>query len=184
MTTGVTLTSSRTSRSIKVRKGDIFDIPAPDGRRGYGQVIVDGKVFYIAVFSEIYQVQPNLDELIEGDILLVGWTLDALIFHGRWKIVGNRSPIAERVPFPSYKVLVNGKPCVHDFDGENYRPATSRDLEVLENKTTVSPITYQKALLAHHGFETWERDYDELTVQHARRRVMGDVDESSSDQKH
>lgn len=163
-------------RSSKVSEGDIFEIPIPDGRRGYGQVIVGGKVFYIAVFRGLHHVQPDLGELIQDDILLVGWTVDALIYHGEWKIVGNRPPTSPRVPFPSYKVLVNGRPCTHDFNGDNFRPATPRDLELLENKTTVAPIRYQNALLAFHGFGEWRSDYNELTAQHARHRVLGDID--------
>jgi hypothetical protein len=84
----------------------------------------------------------------------------------------------------SYKVLVGGKPCVHDCNGQNYRRATARDLELLENKTAVSPITCQKALLARHGFGSWERRYDEIMMQHARHKVLGDDEASSPDRKH
>ena len=170
---------SRRTRSAKVKQGDIFEIPSPDGRHGYGQVIVGGTAFYVAILAELYQGQPDLDEVLKGSVLLVGWTLDALIYHGRWKIVGNRPPISARVPFPSYKVRVKGMPHVHDFNGENYRPATAHDWELLDNKTIVSAIRYQNALLAHHGLEKWRDDYEELTVEHARRRVLGDVEEGS-----
>jgi len=146
---------SRRTRSAKVKKGDIFEIPSPDGRHGYGQVIVGGTAFYVAILAELYQGQPDLDEMLKGAVLLVGWTLDALIYHGRWKIVGNRPPISARVPFPSYKVRVKGMPHVHDFNGENYRPATAHDWELLDNKTIVSAIRYQNALLAHHDLERY-----------------------------
>jgi hypothetical protein len=158
-------------RSVRIRAGDIFEIPAPDGRRGYGQVIVGGTVFYVVIFRELYHDPPDLDQLLKGELLLVGWTLDALIYHGKWKIVGNRSPISARVPFPSYIVRVKGVPHVRDFSGDTYRLATTEDWELLENKTTVAPIRYQNALLSHHGFGEWRSDYEALTIEHARRRV-------------
>lgn len=158
-------------RSVRIGAGDIFEILAPDGRRGYGQVIVGGSAFYVVIFRELYSELPDLDQLITGELLLVGWTLDALIFNGKWKIVGNRLPISARAPFPSYKVRVRGVPHVRDFSGENYRLATSEDWELLENKTTVAPVRYQNALLSHHGFGEWRSDYEALTIEHARRRV-------------
>jgi hypothetical protein len=156
------------------RTGDLFEIPAPDGRRGYGQVVVEGRVLYIVVFADLYSEVVDLDEVIKSDVFLVGWTVDALIFHGRWKVAGNRPPVVDRVPFPSYKVTVNGRVYAHDFNGENYRLATARDAEILDNKTTIAPIVFQKAFLAHHSFGDWSRTYDQLTVQYAHRRVIRD----------
>lgn len=158
--------------SIRINAADIFEMPLFDGRRGYGQVIVGGDVLYVVVFRDIYDDLPDLDELIKKDILLVGWTLDALIYHGRWRIVGNRQPLSARVPFPSYKVRVIGEPYAHDFGGGNYRSATAEDWELLDYKTTVAPIMYQRARFARHGVGEWTRDYEELTVEHARRRQM------------
>lgn len=159
-------------RSIRAAAGDIFEIPLPDGRSGYGQIIIDGDELYVAVFRDLYSALPDLDELVENDILLVGWTADALIYHGRWKIVGNRPPIVARVPFPSYKVSLSGKPYVHDFAGKNRRPATAEEWQLLDYKTNVAPIRYQKAFLAYHGIGEWLQYYKELTVEHARRRQL------------
>jgi hypothetical protein len=69
-------------------------------------------------------------------------------------------------------VRVKGVPHIHDFNGENYRPATSSDWGLLDHKTTIAPIRYQNALLAHHHVAVWRRDYEKLTVEYARRRVL------------
>lgn len=165
-------------RSTRVRAGDIFEIVAPDRGRGYGQVIVAGTALYIVVFRKLYADPAVLDDVLNGELLLVGWTLDALIHHGEWKIVGNRLPISARVPFPSYKVRVRGVPHVHDFNGANYRLATAEDWELLDHKTTVAPIRYQNAFLAFHGLGDWRSDYEAITAEHARRRALTVGDES------
>jgi len=159
-------------RSVRISAGDIFEIPVPDGRSGYGQVIISGAPFYVVIFRELYAASPDLNDLLTGEILLVGWTLDSLIYHGKWKIVGNQSPISARVPFPSYKVRIAGLPHVHDFSGEKSRLATDQDWELFDYKTTVAPIRYQNALLAANGLGEWRNDYDELTVEHARDRAL------------
>jgi hypothetical protein len=158
-------------KSVRIKAGDIFDIPTPDGRKGYGQVILSKTLQYIVVFEELYATPPDINELLKSEIFLVGWTSDALFFHGRWKVIANRAPISERVPFPWYKVNVCGERCIHDFNGEGHRPATDEDWELLEFKSSRSPIGYQKALLAHHGLGGWESDYDELKAAHVWRRV-------------
>lgn len=165
------MTSSRKRPNVKVSEGDIFEMLLPDGGRGFGQIIVTGKLLYIVIFRELYDRVPDLDELIKTQILLVGWTVDALLFHGRWNVIGNRPVMAESVPFPSYKILVEGRMHVQDFEGRRLQPATPVEIELLENKTTVAPIRYQNAFLAWHGKGKWEPDYDRLTLQHVQRRV-------------
>jgi hypothetical protein len=158
-------------KSIRIKAGDIFEIPAPDGRKGYGQVILSKTLQYIVVFGELYVSPPDVDELLKSDIFLVGWTSDALFFHDRWKVIANRAPLSDRVPFPSYKINVRGERYVHDFNDEGYRPATTEDWELLEFESSRSPIGYQDALLAHHGFGSWDSRDDKLTAAHVWRRV-------------
>lgn len=176
-----TYVATSRKRSVKTRAGDIFAMPAPNRQSGYGQIIVGGSVFYVAVFREIYDSPPDLDELLLSEILLAGWTLDALIYHGEWQVIGNRPPISDRVPFPTYKVRINGLPYIHEFTGKKRRPATPEYWELLDYKTTVAPIQYQNALLAHHGLGEWRDHYDEITIEHVRRRVLvGDGEPKSS----
>lgn len=156
-----------------IKEGVVFEIPATDGCRGYGQVIVGGKVFYIAVFCDLYRDRPVLEKLLKDcNVLLVGWTVDALIYHGQWKVIGHSAPICARIPFPSYKVRINGQPCIHDFDGSHRRPASTAEWELLEHKTTVAPIRYQNALLAFHGIGEWKSEYEIITFEHVNRRVL------------
>ena len=181
--TQVAVARPKHAKMAPVKMGDLFAIPVPDGRHGHGQVIIAGTPFYAVIFAGLYDRQPEFEELVGSDILLVGWTLNALLFHREWSVVGNRLPLFERIPFPSYKVLVDGTRQVHDFTGRSYRAATGKEWELLDNKTTVAPIRYQNALLAHHSFGKWSSDYEALTVDHARRRVL-DNDGASVPRRH
>jgi hypothetical protein len=168
--------ATRRKRSVRIKTGDIIAMSLPNGKLGYGQVIVGGVMFYVAVFRQIFDSPPELDELLQGEIIFVGWTTDALIYHSLWRVVGNRLPIAARVPFPTYKVRINGVAHIHDFNGENRRPASPEHWELLDYHASHAPIRYQNALLAHHGFGEWKDYYDEITIEHARRRVLGGID--------
>jgi hypothetical protein len=61
---------------------------------------------------------------------------------------------------------------VHDFQGEKFGPADARERELLESKTTVAPVRYQKAFLAHPEFENWNPKHERFAISHAQRRVV------------
>src|SRR5215207_1084563 len=138
-------------RYSKPKVGDVFDVPAPDGRRGIGQVVRAGGVPYVIILRDLFEDRPPPVELVAKEILLAAWTTDALFFHGRWVVVGNCPVVEDRIPYPSYLVLINGELVVEDFNGASRRLATPDDLRLLHYRTTYSPITLQKALLAQNG---------------------------------
>jgi Immunity protein 26 len=156
----------------RVKAGDVFVIRAPDGRYGLGQVISPGGVMYIAVFAKLYDGVPNADEVLSADVLLVGWTVDALFHHGRWKVIGSRPVVGERFPYPSYKVVVEGEIRIRDFSGTHFRRCNPDEEKLVDYKTTIAPIRYQRALLAYNGIGQWDSDFDPLTVKHARDRIV------------
>ena len=172
-------------KTKKVTAGDIFSLPTPDHRLGLGQVIVGGTVFYIAVFEGLFEAVPeDLATSLDRDILLVGWTTDALLHHNEWHLVGNAAPIIDRVLFPNYKVRVNGDPFVHDFSGKNYRPASSEDWEFFELKSTRAPIAFQSALHASCGLREWESRFDGITFSHVKRQAKDRLGTDSLSLRH
>lgn len=156
----------------KLKQGDIFDIPSPDGRKGFGQIVVAGKTLYVVVFLGLRMEAPTPTEIVGEDILLTGWTVDALIHHGRWSVVGNHQPRMERIPFPNYKVVMNGVECVRDFFDTTLRPATAKEAALLDHQTTVAPIRYQKAFLAHYGFGEWLPEFEPLMAKNVWQKVL------------
>lgn len=157
----------RRKRMRPLKSGDAFQFPTPDSRHGVGQIALGGDVMWVVIFRDLFAELPTLEDLREQDMLLSAWTTDALFFHERWTMFGN-GPVAEnRIPRPSYVVRQGDKFFVESFDGSDFRPATQQDLALLKSRFSVSPITLQDALLAHHGFGSWNPRYDKLTVEAA-----------------
>lgn len=163
-------------KRIKLSDGDVFELGLPDGRFGYGIVVKRGKLKnggtpYVAVFGSAHEERPDLAEIVADRVALAGWTMDALIYHGRWTVIG-QSLSVPAVPLPNFKVEVAGKIYATDVDGKLIDEATSDERDLLDNKWSRAPIAFQNAFEALHGFRDWKEDYNELTPDYARARVM------------
>lgn len=128
---------------------------------------------YIVIYEGVYnRDRLDLDVISAAPIILVGRTLDALFYHGRWVVFGNSQPDFSRVPFLWNKFIEGGVIYAEDFWGKEKHIASEVELELLTNKLTVAPIRFQKAFLAHHGFSTWDKSFDAITIDFARRRCL------------
>ena len=164
------MATKRKSR-VTLTTGDVFEFAVLDGRLGYGVVILGGGTPYIAMLKSLHRDRPTFAELIRDEIALVGQTMDALFFHGRWTIVYRDFPIPAFIPFPNWKVGIRGILHTTDFEGANYWPMRLGEAELLDYKFSRAPIAYQAALEAIHGLAEWRDDYEKLTPAYAERRV-------------
>lgn len=151
----------------KLKIGDIFTIPISLDRAGFGQVIkmpVSSGVFIMAVFKQVYSDKnwPTLDEIIEDEVLFLGYTMDALLYHKYWKIIGNKVSNLNKIKLPYYKLGTPPDMQIVDYKGDRVRKATKREFEYLEYETSVAPIRYENALKAFYKLADWDEDYDEL----------------------
>ena len=162
---------TQTKRKPSPSRGDVFELPTPDGRFGYGLVIEGGGVPYIAVLSRLHDRRPALDELANDDIALVGWTMDSWFYHDRWLVVGNLDPNRFDVPRPNYIVGVDGELHVTDFRGQVLGPPTSHEKGLLGYRGSRAPVGFQNAFLALHGYRDWDIGDDKLTAENARLRM-------------
>lgn len=153
------------------RRRDVFELPTPDGRFGYGVVVEGGGCPYIVVLRGLYIHRPTLAQLGKDEIALVGWTMDSWFFHGRWEVIGKLNPDHFDVPYPNHVVGVEGEPHVTDYKGEILGPLSPSERELLDYKSSRSPIGFQNAFLALHGYGEWDSDDDKLTASYARQRV-------------
>lgn len=162
-------------KRIKLSEGDIFEMLLPDGRFGYGIILrrgglISGGTPYIAIFHAVHSEHQSASDIVCGQVALAGWTTDALIYHGEWKVVAGGMQIPS-VPFPNFKVCVEGKMYVTDVDGELLDEATAAEGELLDYKFSLSAICYQDAFEALNGFREWEVTYDKITPAYAEARI-------------
>ena len=112
---------AKTSRRkrVNLKEGDVFEMPLPDGRFGYGVVVKQGGLPgggtpYIAVFGSAYDRRPDVAEITSDKVALQGWTTDALIYHDRWKVIGHDALThAGIATIRKTSFSHPGKPCHH-----------------------------------------------------------------------
>ena len=161
----------RTRGRRGVRPGDVFAVPLGDGRFALGQVFArQDPILYLGAFSgaatELGSVKP--DEVVGRELVLGGNFLDSPFSRGDWPILGN-APVRGGIPFPCYKVRVEGKDYLETWDGRRHREATPEELEWLENRTDRSPAILSNALKALHGLADWAPRYERLRAEFLAR---------------
>lgn len=169
---GKSASASRKTSAPALRIGDVFAIPFPGGREGYGQIVLPGDALYVVVFEPLLASRPEIASIGRMPILLVGWTLDSLLHTNKWTVIGNTVPEIGRIPFPAYRVLVSGEQRVHSFDGSKWRRARPGEIDLLDEKTIRSPVRYQNALMAHHALAMDDEDYRKLERPYVAARVL------------
>jgi hypothetical protein len=158
-------------KRVRLKRGDIYRFDLDEARYGLGQVVEPGGVFYTTVLRSPVPHDFVIDQIDTTDILLCGWTMDALLFHGRWHIVGN-SPVPDReIPKPCSKMRNGGKPWISDFRATLLRSATPQEWEQLDQHSSHAPIIYQNAFKAHHGAAPKEPYYDIIGIEHVRAQA-------------
>ncbi len=162
-------------KRIKLTVGDVFELSVPDGRFGYGIVVKrgglkNGATPYIAIFHSIHDQRPDLSTLDRDAVALAGWTTDALVYHGRWSVIAHDRPLPI-IPFPNFKIDIEGTFCVTDVDGEVIDDATPAEQDLLDNQFSRAPIAFQNAFESLHGFRDWQVSDEELTPVYARARI-------------
>lgn len=161
------------AKRVRLRVGDLVEIPIDDQRSCYGQVfdISQPGKFYFGVFDAAFSTgePPESDAIARCDLLLVAETLDALLFHGRWHVVGNTGVQAD-VPYPWFRVAFGSeaKPYVANYSRTVIRPAQPHELALVDHRATFAPIILDQAVKARFGIGDWRPEFDQLTAAHVR----------------
>ena len=144
--------------------GDVLSIPIIGNLCAAAQVLAKRNILYIVVFSELRQCGSIGVEAATSAPILVGWTMDAKIYHGDWEIVGRSMPIACDYLKKNYTVEHLGKIWVEDFDGKLLHPASSDEIKSLFNRSSYSPVRLERAIRAYHNLEPWNSEFDDLLI--------------------
>lgn len=162
-------------KRIKLSEGDIFEMPLPDGKLGYGIILrrgflTSGGTPYIAIYHAVHSERQNAGDIVCGKIALAGWTTDSLIYHGKWTVIAGGMQLPS-LPYPNFKVTVEGKMYVTDVEGQLLGEATAAERELLDYQFSWTAIGYQNAFEALNGFRKWDVNYEKLTPAYSAARV-------------
>ena len=144
--------------------GDIIAIPVQDGQFATAQILKKTKLLYLAVFSGLQEDLLDCNGIAEKSITLVGWTMDAKLYHGDWKIVGNCDLKEPNMLRRDYLIEYSGDQWVQDFDGNLVRIASDEDKRRLFPKSSYSPVRLERAIRAFNNIEPWSDDYNDLLI--------------------
>jgi len=116
-------------RKIKVKVGDVFQIPLPDGRFAYGRVYRDAA---IGIYHEV-STAPNTPPIGSRNFIFNVGIYEDVLTSGQWPIVGHDKfdeGESEWPPPNCIKDPLSGKYRIY-FKGE-MRPATEEECKKLE----------------------------------------------------
>jgi hypothetical protein len=155
--------------SIEAKVGDVFLIPLDEGHWAGGQVAGDWEgELYLAVFEEKY-TRDNADPMaiVDGTPAFLLLSLNA--WPGDWPILENLQYNLGEYPQPVFKVGLNGAMHVESRDRTIFRPASPREVEMLQYRRVSSPAEVEGAVQAYFGIGEWESRYDKLRADYAIR---------------
>lgn len=155
-------------KRFKINEGDVFTIPVSEDEVGLGQIAyLPGHKhnFIMIAFDKKFKIgdEISLNNLDELKILLLGYTVDAKLYHKHWEIIGNNTSNLAKVKFPCYKLGLpnddypDGAKLV-DHKGNILAAIGKSDFDKLSYQTEVGPIRFQNALKAHFGYQEWIND--------------------------
>jgi len=147
--------------------GTVFAMPLDEGRQGIGQVVHrlgdSDRPFYVAVFDGLHD-DDDIDEALAQPPVLIALTMDALLNHKTWPVLGCRDIALDRSMLPAYRedTADPQSALVVDHSGERGKPADPELADRLQYWTVVAPIRVDKAFRAMNGDGEWDELYDEL----------------------
>ena len=162
-------------KRLKLKEGDVFTIPIDGNTQGYGQIvkIPDKYSFIMVVFEGKWSKNDtvSIEAIINTPILFIGFTLDALLYHGRWVIIGNITSNLGLIVIPYYFKM--GLPTesqqLINYKLEVLRMATQQESDLLYRHHGRSPIGYQKMLQAYYGIG----DLDDEDIKYNYKHIIG-----------
>lgn len=153
-------------------------MPIDEQRIGFGQIVsTRSHNFIMIVFEGTWDKneKPKLKEIAQREILFMGYSMDAKLYHKHWEIIGNYNKNLKQIELPYYRL---GTPpdeiYLLDHTGKKIRPCTEEEFEKLKYRKVKAAVEYELALKAYYGQQEWEEDFEELKPENllAGRRAI------------
>ena len=151
-----------------VKLGDVFLIPIDQECSGLGQIAGDWKgELYAVVFDKVVTDNVAASAVNGAALQFAVLTLDAKLYHGDWRIIGNYQDNLSSLPQPWFKVNQGSDVYIEARDRSYTRKATSSEDATLRLRTVVAPVRLEMALKALHGIGDWHSRFDDLKADYA-----------------
>ena len=169
--TGAKMTISA-SPKIRVKVGDVFLIPVDEATWVVGQLVrKKGSQLYVAIFADRYSstdVEPR--SIIGKKPLFLVLTLDALLYHGMWPIIGNVQENRNSIPEPAFAVIVWGSGThIISRDERISRLATQEELQILKPRTLRSPNNIEIMVRNYFVANENQEEFDDYLATYAEK---------------
>jgi hypothetical protein len=161
-------------KRFRLNEGDVFTIPLNENEVGFGQVISPYNKMSGGFLAVLFDCKSDklanvpLASICETDIIFLGFTFDAKIYHNDWCVIGNYIANLSNIIYPYHRVISNGKMVLEDYKSNVISEINEKTFSQLSNKTEIAPIRYENALKAHFGLQEWKaEDYDKLLYENS-----------------
>ena len=152
---------SKKRNKMKAEIGDVFAISLDKFSYGYGQVVGEGNPRTYIIFDLISNNHPEINNILSSPIAFIANTVDVPIEDGDWIVIGNMQ-IPKELHLPFYKMNTQEGYYLTSSSGEMIRLATPEEIEMLENRKSISPSILEDAIKAKYGFGEWYQYLDNL----------------------
>jgi len=148
----------------KAKVGDVFLVPLRDGTYVPGQLVSAwNDELYVAIFDgKVDSQRVDFHQVVGWQPLFLTLTLDALLYHGNWPIIGNVQDNLAGFPQPAYKVRQSGQIYIESRDRTFSRPASPSEADALGYRSVSAPAVVEDAVRAYFGFGEWKSHFDEF----------------------
>ena len=152
---------------MKLKVGDIFTIPIEENKISFGRIInlPNKSNLFIVIYDYISELNniPKLTEIIKKEIIILGCTLDAKLYHKHWVIIGNCTDNILDIRLPIYKFgLSDSDMYITNYKGVVIRKASIDEFDILDYKYCRAPVGFESVLKAYYKNQHLEPDDEKL----------------------
>lgn len=156
----------------RVKMGDVFQIPLPDGRYAYGRVYDDASV---GIYSSITE-EPLNPPIGSRDFLFTVGLYRDILENGQWEIIGHDAFASDesRWPAPNFvRDMISGEYQI--YHKGLFRPAEPEEIHGLERQQfTIRTISWKESWRTRRSNEYIQRSTSEKLLP-LRRFMINDT---------
>lgn len=154
-------------RRANLRIGAVVRVPISPEHFGLALAVarIEPLLWYLAAYPGAFGngTEPDLTEATRGTPIALTLTMDVLIRHGDWDVMGDAPVDYSTVLLPAYKTTVApDRFVVCDYQGNVKRPATPTEIAELPYRVDSAPVSLEELMAHHHDGTPLNSDHEAL----------------------